>query len=377
MSKLLQRLEAQLAEAGTEEARAVVSARTAAYLARVGRFDEAAEHIAALRGQFGDGRVPLATAWLMWAEGVLHYYSELSPRALDRVARSQLLALAMRNAELASVTSAWKAHIEFETSRFEAMGQSLDLAIQHAAPENRSAVTRLSMVIADALFISGDHTNAQRWFMRGRDSALSEGDQASVEALVYNRAAFRLAWLRAQRCLREVSRDETSALRLEIESAKNLQDLTQIRALPDMVRLCDARAATLDGRYEAAVEKLANVRGAAGPFAPYNYSEGLVALETAYCQARLGDVESARLIMDQLQAVNFSQLDADDQLVAAWMRREMAAVSNRLGSIEQAAEQFRTASEAYSCWLASIVSAVDGLRVRGLAGDAPTKALAE
>lgn len=377
MSKLLQHLEAQLAEAGTEDARAALLARKAAYLARVGRFGEAAEHIAALRAQFGDGRVPLASAWLMWAEGVLHYYSELSPRALDRVARAQLLALAMRNAELAAVTSAWKAHIEFETSRFEAMGQSLELAIQHAAPENSTAITRLSMVISDALFLSGDHTNAQRWFMRGRDSALSEGDQASVEALVYNRAAFRLAWLRAQHCLRGVSRDETSALRLEIQSAKNLQDLTQIRALTDMVMLCDARAATLDGRYEAAMQKLASVQGAAGPFAPYNYSEGLVALEIAYCHSRLGDVEAAWSIIDQLKAVNFSQLDADDQLVAAWMRREMAAASDRLGSLQQASEQFRTATGAYASWLASIVSAVDGLRERGPAGDAPTKALTE
>ncbi|MBX3637950.1 MAG: hypothetical protein KF683_21475 [Rubrivivax sp.] len=370
MSLLLSRLEAQLAEAAHVEERAVIAARMAGYLARVGRFDEASSLVAALREQFADGQCARASAWLMWAEGVLHYYSDLSPRALDRVARSQLLALALRDSDLAALSSAWKAHIEFETSRFSAMAGSLKLALIHVSPANYSALTRLCMVVADALFLTGDNANAQRWFMRGRDSALSEGDQASIEALVYNRAAFRLAWLRAQRCLRDVSREETAALRHEVESAKNLQELTQVRALSEMVKLCDARATILDGKYEEAVAKLSAVQGLAGSFAGYNFSEAFLTLEIAYCQSRLGAVEAAKSISNEVQGDTFGELDTDERLVAAWMRKEMATMNECLGSLQIADEQLAIASRAYSAWVASIEESIND--VRGLE---PTRSL--
>jgi len=362
MSLLLSRLEARLAEATHVEDRAVLNARMASYLARIGRFDEAASLAGALRAEFADGRSAKASAWLMWTEGVLHYYSDLSPKALDRVARSQLLALALRDSDLAALSSAWKAHIEFENSRFSAMADSVKLTLMHIAPENHSAITRLCMVVADALFLAGDNANAQRWFMRGRESALSDGDQASIEALVYNRAAFRLAWLRAQRCIREVSPDETAALRREVESAMNLQYLTQVRALPELVKLCDARATILDGKYREAITKLSAIQGRAGSFARYNFSEPFLALEIAYCQSRLGEIEATKSIADEVQGVVFDELDTDEQLVAAWMRREMAAKNEGLGSLQNAEEQLAIATDAYLAWLASIEKSIEDLR---------------
>lgn len=363
MSLLLDRLEAQFSCAGTMEERAIVLARKAAYLARIGRFDEARSIVAAVREAFSDGRSGRATAWLMWTEGLIHFYFDLNPNALDRVARAQLLAMAMRDKDLTALSSSWKAHMEFETSRFAAMGDSLRTAQVHVSPENHSAVTRLCMVVADALFLCGDHVNGQRWFMRGRDSALDEGDQASIEALVYNRAAFRLAWLRAQRCMRELSHDETGTVRKEVESACNLQDLTQVRALPDIVRLCEARAIALDGQFDVALAKLTAIQDAEGPFAHYNFSQAFVALEIAYCHARLGNVEAATSITDRLHDVHFSQLDVDEQLVACWMRREMAAIDGSFGSLTEAQEQLDKSVGAYIEWIVSIEKSIDSVRV--------------
>lgn len=362
MSLLLDRLQAQLSSARGADDRSVLTARISGYLARIGRFEEAGSLIDALRAEFSDGRNGRASAWLMWAEALLHYYSDLNPRALDRIARSQLLATALSDSQLAALSSAWKAHMEFEISRFRAMGESLKVAVKHVTPDNQSAITRLCMVVADALLLTGDFVNGQRWFMHGRDSALFEGDQASIEALVYNRAAFRLAWLRAQRCLGEALPVDAASLRHEIQSARNLQDLTQVRALTDVVKLCEARAATLDGLYDVAVEKLSAIRVASGTFAPYNFSDALVSLEIAYCQSRLGAIEQAKSIVDSLEGVDFNELDKDEQLVAAWMRREMAATDSCLGSLERTSEKFAVAAAGYREWLESIRQSVDDLR---------------
>ena len=56
--------------------------------------------------------------------------------------------------------------------------------------------------------------------MRARQHALNDGDQASIEALLYNKAAFRLAWLRAQRCFGELQKVELDRLRVELATAR-------------------------------------------------------------------------------------------------------------------------------------------------------------
>lgn len=363
MSVLLDRLQAQLSTTEGADDRAVVSARIAGYMARIGRFEDAGSLIGELRGKFSDGRSGRASAWIMWAESLLHYYSDLNPRALDRVARSQLLAIALRDSQLVALSSAWKAHMEFETSRFGAMAESLKIAFKHVTSDNHSANTRMCMVVADALLTSGDFANGQRWFMHGRDSALIEGDQASIEALVYNRAAFRLAWLRAQRCFGEVLPADTSTLRQEIQSAKNLQNLTQVRALTEIVKLCEARAATLDGLFDVAVKQMSEIRLATGTFAAYNFSDALVSLEIAYCQTRLGEIEDATSIVSRLEGVEFEELDKDEQLVAAWMRREMAATDGRLGQLHRANERLAMTTSAYTGWLEAIRKSVEDFRL--------------
>lgn len=330
MSHLLARLDQELQTASSDIERAEILARKGLYLARIGRFSATREIITELRQKFDDGRSGRVTAWIMLTEGLLHLFENLSPLALDRIARSQVLGLAMKDDSVIAIASAWKAHIEFETSDFESMAKSLQIAIAHTTESDHDANARLAMVLSESFLLCGEIQYAQAWFMRSREHALRDGDQASIEALLYNRAAFSLARLRAENCFAEMDIDRLSLLRTEIVSAKNLQDLIGIAALTNFIHLCEARLLILEKKYSQAIDALTDVRNAR-PFADYNFNQSLVDLELSFCMQRLGRVDEAKLIYASIDWSSFERLDVDDQLIAAWMRHWMCGVDPSFG----------------------------------------------
>jgi len=346
MSQLLARLDQELKTASTDIGRAEILARKGSYLARVGKFSETREIIAKLRDHFGDGRSGHVTAWIMLTEGLLHLFENLSPLALDRVARAQILGLAMKDASVVAIASAWKAHIEFEISDFESMLKSLKVATAHATDDDHDANARLAMVLSDSFLVCGQKRSAQAWFMRSREHALKDGDQASIEALLYNRAAFSLARIRAERCFSDVDADRLSLLRMEIASAKNLQTLTRIAALTNFIHLCEARLLILEERYSLAIDALTNIRNAQ-PFADYNFNQSFVDLEVSFCLQCLGRHTEVQSIYNSIDWSTFERLDVDEQLVAAWMRRLMCAKDSSIGRESDAKELFENLSAKY------------------------------
>ncbi len=335
MSQLLARLDRELEVTSDTVMRAEILAKKGSYFARVGRFSDTRAIIGELRQEFGDGHSGHATAWIMLTEGLLHLFENLSPIALDRITRAQVLALAMKDASVIAIASAWKAHLEFETSNFGSMIKSLELAIAHSSDRDHDAWARLAMVISDSFLICGDRQCAQEWFLRSRDHALSDGDQASIEALLYNRAAFSLARLRAERCLAQIDDDQISLTRLEIASARNLQTLTGVGALTNFIYLCDARLLILEGNYSKAIDALNGIRNT-GPFASYNFSQSFVDLELAFCLLKLDHLVESLSIYKSIDWRSIECLDVDEQLVAGWMRYQMCVIDEAFGAIDDA-----------------------------------------
>ena len=331
MSQLLIRLESELASMTDPTQKAEWTARIAANLARMGRFEDARSRIVNLRRVYGDGRSGPVTAWIMLAEGLVYLYKDLSPAALDRIARANLLGVAMNYTSLVGVASAWKAHVEFEMSKYSDMLDSLKLAIKNAATDEHDAQTRIAMVITNCFMHCGDFASAQHWFMRGRDHALKNGDQASVEALLYNRAAFGLAWLRLRHCDSAAQPEELQRTRAEIKSSRNLQDITQISALTNHIQLADARLLILEGKYSEAISALQSVRDQA-PFANHNFTQSFIDLEICFCQFSDCSVDQALLTYSSLDGSAFPTLDLDEQIVAEWMQLKMSRADAKFGS---------------------------------------------
>lgn len=345
MSQLLLRIDQELSTVADDCARSRLLSRKAGYLARVGRFDEAKQIVAALRKDFGGGHSGRATLWIMLTEGLLQHFEMMGPQALDRLNRALVLGVAMEDAEVISLAAAWKAHIEFETSNFDSMFLSLKTAIENSTDADHEARARIFMVLCDAALLCGDRQRGQRWFLRSRDHALKDGDQASIEALLYNRAAFNLAWLRARRCFGPLASEELSLVRMEISSARNLQEMTGIVALTHFVHTCDARLLILEGKYEEAIERLGALR-LAKPYGAYNFDQTFFDLEVAYCRYNNGDL-SQSAIVERVDGSAFIHLDIDEQLVAAWMIFELSASHEESSACRTARQRFERVAQAY------------------------------
>lgn len=346
MSQLLVRLNLELANTSHPIKRAEICARIGSYLARTGKFSETRAIIGDLRRQFGDGHSGQATAWIMLTEGLLHLYENLSPQALDRIKGSQILGLAMKDAAIIAIASAWKAHLEFEVSNFGSMVKSIELAVAYASALDHGAQTRLGMVLCDSFLICGERKCAQVWFLRSHEHAVKDGDQASIEALQYNRAAFIISRLRVERCSVEIGDDQLAVARFEIASAKNLQALTRVGAFTNLVHLCDARLMILEEDFSRAIEALERIRNVA-PFGSHNFSQSFVDLELAFCLLKLGRLDEALSRYRSIEWQSIDNLDIDEQLIATWMRYCMCRTDAVFGVADEVGVQLEVLSLKY------------------------------
>jgi hypothetical protein len=346
---LLARLRRDLAQATDPVDRAELRARIGCCYARNGSFDEAQLAVKDLRSGFGDGRSGRVTIWIMLTEGLIHWYSDISPKGLDRIVRAQLLSQAMKYRTGIAVSSAWKAHIDFEMSNFDAMFQSLRLSIANTSQEDNDASARVAIVMANAMSLVGDFDGTRYWFMRGRDHALKDGDQASIDALQYNRAGMALAWVRAENCIERVRPENVRKVRLELDSSKNLNAINGIEALDNHTRMSNARLLILEGHFDQAIVELKGVRGG-HPFADFNFNTALVDLEISFCEFRLNKVDDALRLYQSIDMGTIGDLQIDDQLVAASIRCELTKADGRFGDVNAHTTQLSELAEAYSRW---------------------------
>ena len=326
MSQLLKRLENQLLTCSQPLAKAETLARISGHLARIGKFNEASQYVVDLRREHAGDRSGPETVWIMMAEGLIHLYSNLSPLALDRMSRAQILGLSMQYPAAIAMSSAWKAHLEFEGSHFEAMVGSIRVGLQYAKADDHDSQVRIAMVLANAFMICGDRAISQIWFSKARNHAVKNGDQASIEALLYNRTAFGIASIRSSRCIEVALISDLAIARKEVESAINLQEITNAGALTNHIHLWSARLSILEGNFAVAISKLISARRGA-PFADYNFNQHMVDLELSYCMAKAGSLEEALSIFNGVELDSLSSLDVDEQLVAASMQCELEAIS--------------------------------------------------
>lgn len=346
MNPLLERLLRELSQASDAEDRSELVARIAALEARGGEFAAARERIDEVRRVFGDGRSGRVTVWLMVAEGLIHHYEKFGPEARDRMSRAQLLSVAMKFNTVASLSSAWLAHIDFESGAYDSMVSAISTSLKYREPTNHDANARVAAVLANAFLICGDNEESLHWFGQAREEATKAGDRSTVEAILYNRAAFLATLARAENCVKEVDAELLHSIRLQMRSSKNFQDLTRFATLPAHVQLWDGRMLMLEKNFSAAIARLTEVRDQAR-FAEHNFSPRYIDLEIAYCLARLGQHDQGLTKKGDIGIQNFSDFDVDERMVAAWMIREMSAIDARYGAHADGEKEFNAAVQVY------------------------------
>ena len=360
MSKLLTQIDAQLSQAIDDARRGELLAKKAGYLARIGSFDEAQALIAEIRLKFGDGRSVRVSIWVMLAEGLLHTFREMSDEGADRIMRANALASATRDRELIASTSAWRAFTQSERSEFKGMARSLDHAFANSDSTDHEVLARLYMILGNAQMSIGDRVKAYEYYMLSRHHAIECGDQATIDAVIYNKAAFALAWQRARMCFGEVDAEYLRQLRIELMSAKAYQQMVGISALANFVQLWQARLLMLAGEFAEAVAALRDVRPLR-PFADYNYNVALVDLEIAYCLVCAEQHDAAIAEVSQSMGADLSGLHDDDKLVAAWVRTKILEALPQLGDPKLAALALDAARSEFEAGCLALREALGGL----------------
>lgn len=343
MSMLLSRLDQQISIAVDPVLAAELQVRKACYLSRTGYVDAARDILVEVRKHFGAGESARVSILIMLAEGILAYFETSTSTDSDRIARAQLIALAVKDRELSALTAAWKAHLEFEKSDYQSMLASLRLVFKLGDDSNHQALARASSVISNVCFMLGDRQRGQYWFMKCRDHALADGDQAMLDAILHNKAACGIADLRCKQCFGAVDAAEIDLVRLEVASTTNYEMMTQTKALNQLNRVLAARVHILQGNYEKAVIEFRRIRDA-GAFAKTNLSDKYVVLEMVYCLMCLGQYDAAFELFGNVADCDFLDFDIDDKLIVAWLKVELCKMHPSFGNVAKAEIAFEVIS---------------------------------
>lgn len=360
MNRLLQYLESEIANSRDNGERGVFQVKRGIYLARIGQFAQAKELAKQLRSDFGVASYPRVAIMIILLEGVIDHYENLGSYGVDRILRSSLLSIATADPELIAVTSSWRAHVEFERSNFKAMVLAISEVQQAASPSSHDAHARCARILSDCFALTGDRQRSKFWFDVAHRHAVAIGDQAMLDAIIYNSVAFGLSRIRSESCLGKVESRKIRMMETALSSSRSYQALIGARALTHLVDVCGARLLMMKGEYSEAIDALSGL-SQAGPMAPNNFSQDLNKLELAYCHAEIEQINVAADLLAQIEDRRFPGIDVDDRLAAAWMCHRMSLIDDRLGSVSETLECLAAARVEYQGFVSDLEKSITSL----------------
>jgi hypothetical protein len=317
MKTLLDRLDAELAEVRDSESWVKLQAKKAAHFARVGRFLEAKRIVEALRGKHAGDTEGEGVVWVMYAEGLIHFFESYDDRAHDRLFRARLLADAFALEDIKVLALAWLTHIEFNRARYGAvsmlLGDMRDLNVKsdHSSPE----FARISLTLGDVAAYCGESDLSRYWYAQARQCAVAQGDDATTAAVLYNKPAMSLFGLRLALAAQSLDAESVRFVTMEMEAAHGYQVGARHGAQSQLLFSCQARLHLLAGEYIQAASLFGRILSESDLTFGFVSDLELLKLEHAFSLAMTGNVASAGAIFCQLNSDLSRDLNADDEMI--------------------------------------------------------------
>lgn len=360
-SRLLSRLDAEIAAAKHPLKADCLRAERAGFLARQGHLDEARQVLSSLHMQYAAHPHAVMSAWLSLGEGLLSHFSDLAPAAHDRMRRAYALSGAARDMKLHALAAAWLAHMDYTQYDFEAMVRHVGEALRLSAPTDHGTRSRASLVIAQAYHFGGRFDLAQPWYAQVRQHGNADGDEATLSALMHN-----MAWLHANHARQQVlTRAPGEAavapqVLMGAESTGNFDVLVGTASLDALVPILRAQILSLQGRpadalvlYEQHMSH-AMVQGLAR-------MQASLRADMACCRLQLGEPRRAMQDATAASQVVDQESDLDDRAAA---HSRLARVFAELGEAEKAERHARRAAQDWTAHerdQTAVVTALDRL----------------
>lgn len=332
MSRLIERLDSQIAQAEEVFERECLKSRRAAVLARHGRFAEARFALAGLRSQSQRLRNPVLSAWVAYVDGLIEHCESLAPGARSKFQRAYDLASSAGDAELHALCAAWLAMADFNASDVEATVAHAQEALRVAPADAHAARARAALIVASAWRVAGDDARAIPWYKVARQHAAAEGDVSLVSVLLHNMAAFQAGRISLEGAFDRADLLDAQRVLLEAESTGNYDAGVGNAQLMAEVPLLRAQLMTVLGQYEAAIvlfdAQLPRAR-AEGQV----HREARFLADAVFAEVKLGRLDEAVKRLRAINAVLPLMTEHDD--VAATHAR-LAVAARALGRAEQA-----------------------------------------
>ena len=315
MSTVFDRLEARILAAADEREQSLARAEHACYLARAGQFGVARRIAGELREQAGNNLSLNLGIWLNILDGLIAYFEFLDPLARNKLRAAQALAVAGKNQRLAALASAWLAHVELDLGNFAAFRNALQMYFDWAIESGEDAALRAHMTVANALMHVGRRSEAQLDYEIARRCAVNIGDEIAIGALMYNRAAFALSFVRFQG-VAGIAFDEDwfKYISMEVESAKTFQFATGVDALTSQMLCCYGEALLLLGRHAEAARVLEEVlENEDGGTQRVSWK---ATADLTLCLCQLSEHQRAKDLFKKFRLMVPPKMDADDEAIA-------------------------------------------------------------
>ena len=361
-SRALTRLDAAIAAATDVHEATCRRAERSALLARHGHLAEARVELERLPRN-GPPRVD---AWIALAEGLVRYFSDLDAGARDRVQAAHEGSAATRQTALHALASAWLAHLDYVQHDTANMTRHLAQALQLAAADDHATRSRACLVAALAFHHAGRQDLALPWYHATRRHAASEGDDATLSALMHN-----MAWVRGNHA-REASifggadADAVRHALMGAESTEHFDAGLRTASLHSLVPILRAQILVV-------LDQCAEALALYNEVLPAALNEGLARMEgffradIAWCRWRLAQRAAALAEAELAETLLGEAIDVDDRACA---HGRLAQVFDALGDSDTAARH-RACAEAdltvHRAQQALLLSAMQ----RGLKGLSP------
>lgn len=315
MIPLLTRIDNALAQCTDPAKRAELQAEQAVYLVRIGDFGSADQILSLLRQNYGNGRSVRISIWIMLIEGLVLFFDNTNPTARDRIFRAYTISEAAHLQDLIKLTAAWLAHIEFNRCDFESMIQFLQICHEPSSANSSSSKLRSHLLLADAHMHCGQIVDAKIWYERSRNQAIDLGDQASLAAMIYNKAALGLSQLRLAAIVGKMDGALVEFVSMEIASARNFHHGAGHRSLTRLVDACGARMLLLRKNYREALDIFRVLLEEGTPALGLKSDRLLLQIEYGLCLIGSGFRDEALALVLSIDAERSIDMTIDDQLI--------------------------------------------------------------
>lgn len=343
-SRLELRLEGEISTALSVLEADCKRAELAAYLVRLGRVAEVELTLQDLHQRYKAHPNVAVSAWMNLVEGLVGHFGDMDPCARDKVLRAHALSSAAGLLPLRALSAAWLAHFDYLDVNVDSMISHILETLKFSTKENYAARSRVCLVVAQSYHLSGYLDIALTWYAKTRESALLEGDDATISALMHNMAWLRSHELRRRYFLEQAEIASTKHALLSAESTGNFDTLIGAVSLGSLIPLLKAQILSVSGKESEALDIYEKYLVPASGKGMRRLQADLLA-DMAWCRLKLDQRERSRQDAVAAALAVSPSGHFDDQALA---HSRLAQTFLALGDLEASAYHRQLAFDAWA-----------------------------